>query len=387
MKIAILGGGVGGLTSAIALKMIGFDVEVYERRANTAEIGAGIVCWSNAAFVLDQLGMLDQVAQVGGAVQRIDRFSSKGEPLGSLDVNIINQHIGYPSYSISRKDLMNILNQRVKQFNIKVHFGYNVNAISSDGSGRAIVHFDSNGAIQPDLVIAADGRMQSIARQFVNGDNRPVYQGFINWIGVFNGPVGTFSDISVADYWGVGRRFGIVPVSDQKAYWSAGAAATTIGHRDPENYKRDMLALFDGWDEMIIKIISQTPLARMNKVYVHDHNQIDVWHRENLLLIGDAAHALIPTSGQGACQALEDAWHLARYLKSTDGFEKAFQGFTEKRKDKNQSISDAGRHFARSLFNTDPDACTKRDHESINTDFVANAMGMARLWGSGLRKS
>jgi 2-polyprenyl-6-methoxyphenol hydroxylase-like FAD-dependent oxidoreductase len=126
LNIAILGGGIGGLSTAIALKQEGFDVDVYERHGRPTEIGAGIVCWPNASFVLEQLGVLDKVAKISGSLNYMNRFSCSGEFIGSLDIHKLNQLMRYPSYSIIRKDLMNILNQRAIELNIKIHYEFEV---------------------------------------------------------------------------------------------------------------------------------------------------------------------------------------------------------------------------------------------------------------------
>lgn len=385
MKIGILGGGIGGLSTAIALKMAGFEVDVYERRASTTQIGAGIVCWPNASFVLDKLGVLDQVAKVSGSLNRMNRISREGEALGSLDINRLSELMGYPSFSIIRKDLMAILDYRVKQLGIKVHYDHNVSEIISDESGLAVVKFDNGLQIQPEVVIGADGRMNSVSRQFVNGDNTPIYQGFINWIGVYESETPVFNDISVSDYWGISSRFGVVPVTANKAYWAGGTACKEVGSKDPSTYKSDLNALFTDWSDTITKIIEETPLERINKVYVHDHNHINVWHKDNVLLIGDAAHAPLPTSGQGACQALEDAWHISQFLTGDcSDLQQVFTSFTELRKSKTQGIGRIGRQFASSLFNTDPQSCNQRNLDSLKMDFDAAVVGMAKGWASGL---
>lgn len=384
MNIAILGAGVGGLATAIALTQQGFDVRIYERQASLSTIGAGIVCWPNATFVLKELGVLDETAAVSGAITRMVRTSSDGQALGALNVGQINTLMGYPSLSMLRKDLMRILERRLATLGVRVHYGHRVVDISGGDSGATTIQFDKLPAIEPDVVIGADGRMNSVARRFVHGDNTPVYQGFINWIGVFESPVSMFPDTDVFDYWGVGTRFGIVSVTDKVAYWAGGVAEPQVGKNDPAAYKQDLAALFSGWNDKIAMLIEQTPVEHINKVYVHDHNPIDRWHRDNVLLIGDAAHAALPTSGQGACQALEDAWHLARLLKQGGNLASVFSSFTALRTAKTHAIGNAGRQLATALFNTDPDYCQQRNQNSIDNDFDASAHGMAQLWGSHL---
>ena len=109
MKIAILGGGVAGVSSAIALKHKGFDVSIYERHKSALTIGAGIVVWPNAAYVLEQLGVLEEVESLSGYPKKMQRVSNTNLELGSIDIDAINQHMGYQSLSILRSDFQSTL--------------------------------------------------------------------------------------------------------------------------------------------------------------------------------------------------------------------------------------------------------------------------------------
>ncbi|KQV43012.1 MULTISPECIES: FAD-dependent monooxygenase [unclassified Duganella] len=385
MKIAILGGGVAGVSSAILLKQMGFDVSIYERHAASSNIGAGIVAWPNACFVLEQLGVLDAVKSVAGSPASMRRLSRSGEFLGSIDIELINKQMGYPSLSILRSDFQGILESKLASLGGFVEFGKTVISIRPRSAGQAEVQFQNGQAITADVIIGADGRMASPARRYVHGNNTPVYQGFINWVGVCELEGDYFDRIEVSDYWGVGERFGIVAVAGNKAYWAGGVACTEISPKVPAHYKDELASAFAGWPAPIQAMIEHTPLERMNKIYVHDHDPIGTWHRDNVIAIGDAAHASLPTSGQGACQALEDAWHLAACLKeSSQDLPQAFAKFTEIRLDKTTGITVAGRRLAASLFNRDQEFCRVRNDISKNTDFQALAEAMATGWSHHL---
>ena len=385
MKIAILGGGVAGVSSAIALKQKGFDVSVYERQAAPSNIGAGIVVWPNAAYVLDRLGVLDEIEAASGRPTRMRRLSSTNEDLGAIDIEKINGHMGYSSRSILRSDFQEILTRRLESLGIAIQYTHAVRHIETTHPGRAEAHFQNGLKISADVLIGADGRMASCARRYVHGNNAPVYQGFINWIGVYESEEDSFDEIAVADYWGVGERFGIVPVTRHKAYWAGGVASAHLGPRNPPEYKAELVSRFSGWPQPVQMVIRGTPVERMNKIYVHDHDPIQTWHKHNLIVIGDAAHAPLPTSGQGACQALEDAWHLANFLADyPQDLQKAFVKFTETRFDKTSGIIMAARGFAASLFNRDKAFCMARNESSKNTDFTKVAAAMSRGWGQHL---
>lgn len=384
MNIAILGGGVAGVSTAIALIQKGFEVTVYERNKSESTMGAGIVIWPNAAYVLEQLQVLDEMKMVSGYPSSMQRISSTNEKLGSISIEEINHYMGYPSLSILRNEFQNILVSKLDALGVKIKYGHEITSVEENKSVVS-VHFKNGVKTTADILIGADGRMSSIARKYVTGDNKPNYQGFINWIGIFESDHKTFNEIAVKDYWGVGERFGIVPVSQYKAYWAGGVSANEIGTRDPSAYKQELNSLFLNWPGLIKTIITETPLSSINKIYVHDHNPINKWHKNNLVIIGDAAHAPLPTSGQGACQALEDAWHLANclYENSTD-LNNSFSKFTKLRAEKTTGIISAGRGLASAIFNPNTEFCKTRNENSKKTDFSLVSRGMAKAWSQGL---
>lgn len=184
MEIAILGAGVGGVTAALALMQRGYQVSLFERTPGPTHIGAGIVVWPNASFVLNELGLLPAIAALSGRPEKMRRVSAGGEALGYLDIAALDRRMGFPSYSILRRDLQSVLLGELRRLGVEVHYNHTVSLVETGEHGRARVNFHNGLRLQPDIVIGADGRMNSMTRRFVNGNNTPVYQGFINWIGV-----------------------------------------------------------------------------------------------------------------------------------------------------------------------------------------------------------
>ena len=385
MEVVILGAGVGGVTTALALAQRGYKVSLFERTPGPAHIGAGIVVWPNASFVLKELGVLPAVAALSGRPEKMRRVSAEGEDLGYLDIMALDQRMGFPSYSILRRDLQSVLLDELTRRGVEVHYNHRATWVETGDHGQVRVNFENGLQLTPDIVIGADGRMHSIARQFVNGNNTPIYQGFINWIGVCESDTTIVDDVCVTDTWGRGERFGVVPVTRSKVYWAGGIAQKNIDGVKPATNKAALLSIFRGWPDPIPGIIERTPEALINKIFVHDHDPIDTWHRDNLVLLGDAAHAPLPTSGQGACQAMEDAWHLARCLQEHPDFHTAaFRAFTALRQKKTSAITHAARSFAGSLFSRDAEVCHQRNARSKATDYSALVEGMASAWGQGL---
>ncbi len=379
-KIVILGAGVGGLTTAIALHQKGFrNITIYERRKIATTIGAGIVLWANATKILEKLDLLVEIEKVAGKINEMQRLTENNEFLGAINVNEIDIKIGFPSLAISRKDLQEILLQKIKNLNIEILYNHKAIEIKNKS-----IFFDNSETVFADIIIGADGRMNSVARKYVNGNNQPAYQNFVNWVGLLESDEPIFTENVVLDFWGCGERFGIVPISKYKGYW-AGAKSLPLNspYRNEDN-KAILIKLFGHWSSKIKTIIQSTKDENIKYIEVFDHNPITKWHKENVCLIGDAGHSALPTSGQGACQAIEDAFHFSNLLDIENKMEEAFIKFQNLRFEKTTIITMAGRDFAKSLFNTNKEFCEQRNKRAKNINYQNSSIGIAELWSKDL---
>ncbi|MCW0459457.1 FAD-dependent urate hydroxylase [Xanthomonas sacchari] len=385
MEIGILGGGIAGLSVALALHKQGHTLRVYERRSGPATMGAGVTLWPNAGFVLQELGLLEDVGAVGGRPVSVHRKDAAGNALGGLDITLLDQLMGYPTHTILRRDLQAVLLDHVARAGIQVEFGHRAIAIDLDAGGKVVARFENGKSICPDLLIGADGRMGSVARKFIAGDNTPIYQGFVNWIGVAKGNGPLLSDMAIHDYWGAGDRFGCVPIRTDLVYWAAAQARPLPEATPAAEMRKEVMDLFAGWPEPVARLIEATPADSIQLIAVHDVDPLHTWSRTNVLLVGDAAHAPLPTSGQGACQALEDAWHLARCLDEAGGaLDRALPRFAAIRGPKTTKLAEQGRMFARGLFAQDPETCRLRNARAKASDPLRDAQAMAAGWSQGL---
>lgn len=386
MEIGILGGGIAGLSVALALRKQGhYNLRVYERRVGPASMGAGVTLWPNASFVLEELGLLQDIEAIGGRPLAVRRQDAAGNALGGLDIGLLDRTMGYPTYTVLRRHLQEVLLEHAARAEIPVEFGHRAVAIELDAHGKAVAHFENGASIRPDLLIGADGRMDSVARKFVAGDNTPAFQGFVNWIGVAQGQHALVDDLSIQDFWGAGERFGCVPIRPDLVYWAAAQARPLSEAIPTADMRKEVENLFGEWPEPVANIIRATPANAIRLIAVHDLEPLQTWSRANVLLVGDAAHAPLPTSGQGACQALEDAWHLARCLNGEIGdLDDVFQTFSKIRAPKTARLSEQGRFFARGLFDTDPETCRIRNERAKASDPVRDVQALAAGWGQGL---
>lgn len=385
MDIVILGAGIAGASAALALHQQGHRVRLYERLDALTTMGAGLVLWPNASFVLAELGLLPEVAAISGQPVKMRRLDPQGDSLGDIDISALNALMGYGSYSILRRDLHALLLRHLSAQGIEVAFHHCVQTIEPQSHGHARVSFTNGSRVSADLILGADGRMHSVARQYVTGSKTPIYQGFVNWIGVAQSTSAMVEGITIDDYWGIGERFGLVAVTPHKIYWAAAKAVDIADASAQQESKSTIEKMFEHWAEPIGRIIRATPDDAMRKISVHDLDPISVWHRDNVLLIGDAAHAPLPTSGQGACQALEDAWHLARSLTpGQNDLAAALTAFTQQRAAKTVTITERARISAQTLFNTDEAHCAMRNETAKASDPMAAVQAMATGWAAHL---
>ncbi|GGO64958.1 FAD-dependent monooxygenase [Bowmanella pacifica] len=337
--IAIIGAGVAGLAFALLASRQGHNVQLFEHKPLGKQMGAGVTLWPNATFVLAKMGLLAAVRARSGEPEWMRRLSPDNSEMTALPIAQLDELSGYPSLTILRKDLMTVLIDACKNTDILFHDNYHIDE-------HKLADLRQNN----DLVIGADGRMQSVARHYVAPDAKPVYQGFVNIIGISHYPKGTLCPTAILDFCGNGQRFGIVPVSDTMAYWAA-AWQTPNGSSDDPAYQLPQLKTrFATWPIPVQQMLNFVTPSSMRPIFVHDLDPLSCWHRDNVLLIGDAAHASLPTSGQGACQALEDAWLLAKHLSETQDTQNLLPQFQLARQSKTGQIQQSGRVLASTIF-------------------------------------
>ncbi|WP_433663687.1 FAD-dependent monooxygenase [Nocardia sp. CA-128927] len=296
-KAIIVGGGIGGLAAAVALIGRGWEVEVLERAGSIAEVGAGISLWSNALRALDALGLGDQVRaraiEEGSAGIR----DSKGRWISRVDSEAIRTRFGSPIV-LHRADLLDILHAALPEEVLRT--GISVTAARTDGT---VTH--SAGTAKGDLVVGADG-LRSVVRRAVSGDIEPRYSGYTAWRLVVT-PAEPITELG--ESWGRGERFGFAPLSDGRVYCFACAnmPAGTPGGGLAELRRR-----FGTWHDPISALLAAAEESAVLKHDLYDLPARKTYVADRIALLGDAAHAMTPNLGQGACQSLEDAVILAR---------------------------------------------------------------------------
>jgi 2-polyprenyl-6-methoxyphenol hydroxylase-like FAD-dependent oxidoreductase len=355
----VIGAGIGGLCTVIALRRAGIDARVFERRPSLeeAQFGTGLSVWSNAVKALRKLGLSDEIETAGPHMERFDQRSWKGELLASWPIGDMGRRFGAPTVNLTRERLHGMLNDALEQG--VVTYGATCTGFTQDAGG-VTANFESGPDAQGDVLIGADG-IKSIVRATMFGSSPPRFAGYTAWRGLVpfqheRVPPQVFQQI-----WGRGSRFAFYHVDDDRLYWIAVRNAPMREPEAPAGGKADLLARFRGWMEPVEAIIAATDEAAIQRMDIEDRDPHDRWGDGRVTLVGDAIHPMTFNVGQGACQAIEDSVVLARALESDGDAVAALRAYEVERKERTAGMMRLARRIGRTAQWEHPLACALRD--------------------------
>jgi salicylate hydroxylase len=327
-RIAIVGGGLAGLAAANALKTFGMTAEVFETAPALGEIGAAVNSSPQAVKALQAIGVGDKLAAVGHLSRGIyTRNMQTGEFLEFNDRLKAGEKYGAPYYTFHRADLLDALASGLDPS--AIHLGHRLTGVE-ERSDRVMLTFANGSAVEAEYVIGADG-VRSVIRQALYGADNPAYTGQMVWRSLLNGsdvpaevmePTGHTQWVGpgchfIAYYIRQGKLINIVTQEDTDKWVEEGWSS----RGDPEEMRRS----FPNPEPRLAKILSI--VTECSKWGLFTRPLTQNWGRGRIQLIGDAAHAMLPNAGQGACQAFEDAYVLGRWLEASADPIEAFAGF------------------------------------------------------------
>lgn len=332
MKIGIIGGGITGLTTALALHKVGIQSVVFEQASKLNEVGAGIWLQPNAIKVLDWLGIKDEIKEQGIELNKMEISNTLLVPIKKLKSAIVQDEVGNKTIAIHRARLQKLLYDQVSKIDAielnKTYIGHH-----SD-SGTINLSFEDGKKRTVDFLLGADG-IHSKVRNMLFPEAQLRSAGQVCWRGISNMKLPDSLNQLGREAWGNQVRFGFSRIHEGEVYWFAVANETQLKDAEYRGHKQFLTGLFQDFSPVVTKLISNTEEASIHQTILHDLNRLSKWHTNNVCLIGDAAHATTPNMGQGAGQGIEDAFYISKLLSNSEiNKEVVFEQFELKRRKK-----------------------------------------------------
>ncbi|MFE6970676.1 FAD-dependent monooxygenase [Isoptericola sp. NPDC057653] len=310
----VVGGGIGGLASAVALADAGWRTTVLERAREVGEVGAGVALTANAVAALGGLGLDGvAVAEMGPRTWAAGTWDSHGRPILRLPDDLA-AGASTALRGVHRARLHGALLERARRLGVEVVTDARVTTVDAGGPAAParVRHVDRSGAEhehEADLVVGADG-VRSAVRAALYPGHLPVNSGYSSWRAVVPG---LSAGPSLRQYWGARAEFGTMPVSDGASYWY-GYVALPEGTRFDDEHAA-AVERFAGWAQEVQDVVAATPPGAVLRHDVHHlPGGLPRYVRGRVVMVGDAAHATLPTMGQGAATALEDGVCVGRIV-------------------------------------------------------------------------
>ncbi len=333
-SIAIIGGGIAGLTTAIALRKLGFRPVIFESAPEIKALGAGLVLAANAIKALERIGIAEKVIPAGHLLDTFSILDQNGRPITVADSQVMSDRYGLNNFAIHRSELQRILLQASgdldiitgkKAVGIKQHEDYTT------------LYFQDGTEYDAEVVLVADG-IHSAIRQQLAPNSQPRYAGYTCWRAVIKNP--GIELLGTSETWASAGRFGIVPLKHQQIYWFLCINAPQNDATMRAVTVEDLVARFKDIHAPIPQILQATRNEQLIHNDIIDLKPIKQFAYGRVLLLGDAAHATTPNMGQGACQAIEDAAVLLDQWEKMPGVlpVEIFQAFEHRRLKRTHSI-------------------------------------------------
>ncbi|MEX8133620.1 FAD-dependent urate hydroxylase HpxO [Acinetobacter nosocomialis] len=333
MNVVIIGAGMGGLTTGIALKKFGHQVRIFEQTEKILPVGAAISLWSNGVKCLNYLGLTEKIAKLGGQMDDLAYVDGlTGDVMTQFSLRPLIEEVGQRPYPVARADLQNMLMDEFGRD--QIYLGKKMVSLE-DKADYVEVHFADGSSTQADLLIGADGT-HSMTRAYVLGQQvQRRYAGYVNW----NGLVDISEDLAPAQQWttyvGEGKLASLMPVADGRFYFFLDVPLPAGLENNRDEYKKLLKLYFADWCQPVQQLIGRLDPQKTNRVEIHDIEPFSQFYKGRVVILGDAAHSTTPDIGQGGCQAMEDAIYLARSLQiNTLGLEDALRRYQNKRNER-----------------------------------------------------
>ncbi|WP_174184053.1 FAD-dependent monooxygenase [Nocardia barduliensis] len=375
IKVVVLGAGIGGLTTAAALRHAGFGVELYEAGPQLRAQGFGLSVQANGINALRTLGLGidEQLLELGGRVETFRFCNPDGSPIRVLPVHRLDAQLGAPAVALHRTDLHDVLLRAIGD--TPTFVGAQATRFVDDGE-HVRVEFADGRIAEGDLLVAADG-IHSVVRAQLHGRAEPRPGNFVCWLACIPFEHPNVARGLSAHFWGTGMRFGIHDIGHGRVYWWG---TKTLPAEEAANWqggKEDLLRLYADWAPEVRACIEQTDESAILAVPAQDRPPLPQWGRGRVTLLGDAAHPMLPSLGQGANAAIEDAVVLASVLRNCLDPVAGLRRYEKLRAERTAMFVNGSASLAKIEQTTDPRLVRVRDtyFRHAPTEFFLRELG------------
>ena len=390
LRIAIVGGGLGGLTAGILLEKLGYNYTIYEQAPEISRIGAGINLYHNTTRIFKALGLLDRMLAAGMKVESwLNREWDTGRIYFAQLQQEWEQQFGAPHMTLHRGDLQSIMASAVSKH--RLQFGRHVTGLD-DRHGMIRITFKDGSTTDADIVIGADG-VNSIVREILLGPELPTYSGFVAYRAIFPRKLlGNYTlDSDGCKYWCDDRHWAeedrhfiiyYLTSARDEIYFVTGSPDPNWEGQLPVNVEMaEIKKHYEGFHESVQRVIDACPKASKWPLLVR--KPLPLWSRGRIVLLGDACHPMKPHMGQGAGMAIEDAAVLVRCIDAAEGdYAGAFQLYMANRIGRTSKVQDISQKNIWMRYPTDPTWCY--GYDALTVPLVSAAQQPAKTQQAAL---
>ncbi len=329
LNIAVIGAGYAGATAALALSQLGATVTVYEQAQEVKEVGAGIGLRPSTVDQFRKLGILDRIAAVTSASDYFEILTAHGQRI-AMEAWPEKEAFGATTRFVHRGDFIDTLLGVLPDGMVKLN--HRLTKIIDNGSSATAV-FENGVTVTADLIVGADG-IRSQVRQHLFSDRPPVFAGEHAYRAVIPAAdtYGLVDDGNLRMYVGHGTKIYLLPLKHRNEVSFDVTCLATDSTPAPVPDKQQLLKVVAGFDPQLVAIAEGLDMDKVNLRAVYDIDPVPAWHTDSVVLIGDAAHAMLHHQGQGANSAVLDAGALAANLGEADSIPAALAQYQASRK-------------------------------------------------------
>ncbi|WP_316520453.1 FAD-dependent oxidoreductase [Kitasatospora brasiliensis] len=341
----IIGAGIGGLAAAATLRRVGVEVRIFERAPELRPGTTAVSLMSNAILALRTLDIdiASGLEKRGEVFDELKFLTKRGRSIRALPFGELAERLGASNYAVHRADLQRTLLDALGDDRV-----IELNAAATGfvtGDDGVEVTFEDGRKVSGDILIGADGFNSAIRRQAAHADD-PRPGNYLCWLATVPFSHPRLTKGYAAHYWGRGQRFGLADIGHGRAYWWATKNVPSWATRRRPFDKEEIAGLFAGWADEVREAIRVTPEETIVSITAKDRPFRQRWGTGRMTLLGDAAHPMLVSLGQGAALAIEDAVVLAEHLRGATDLPSALRGYEDQRRPRTEALVAAARSLS-----------------------------------------